>query len=207
MVFIIGGCMKINDIGDGNVVVDHSSTGDSVELFFNGDNNRVVIESACNLRNLNINIVGNNNEIIIGRRCSLRGSLNARHGSKINIGKCTSFVDARLFALEGTILVVGEYCMFSSRVYIRTSDEHPIYDLTTKNRINLAKNIYIHDKVWIGDNVTINKGVDVAEGVIIGACSVVLKSLKEANSIYAGAPARFIRSNVLWERHFSDDSQ
>lgn len=169
-------------------------------VIIRGSNNRIIIEEACNLRNLLIDVIGDDNTITIGRRCSLRGSIYVRHGSTVSIGKCTTFVNVLLFALEKRSLTIGEYCMFSSRIYIRTSDEHPIYDLETKKRINPAKDISINNKVWIGDNVTINKGVEICEGIIIGACSVVLKSLREVNSIYAGSPARLIRTSVSWER-------
>ncbi|WP_026879010.1 acyltransferase [Ignatzschineria larvae DSM 13226] len=193
--------MKVTEEGSNNTITDLSNTDHSVRVIIRGSNNNITIYESCNIRNMLIDISGDNNTLVINRRCSLRGSIYIRHGSKVTIGKCTSFVQALLFALEKCHLSIGEYCMFSSRVYIRTSDEHPIFDLKNDERINPAKDVIIGNKVWIGDNVTINKGVKVNDGNIIGACSVVLKSLKEVNSIYAGTPARLIRTNVSWDRY------
>ena len=53
--------------------------------------------------------------------------------------------------------------------------------------------IKIEDNVWIGANVTILPGITVGTHSVIGAGSVVTKDV-EPFSIYAGVPARKIRS-------------
>lgn len=60
---------------------------------------------------------------------------------------------------------------------------------------NLIKNekIIIEDDVWIGANVTILPGVKIGRNSVIGAGSVVNKSI-DSHSIYAGIPARKIRN-------------
>ena len=50
----------------------------------------------------------------------------------------------------------------------------------------------IEDKVWIGANVTVLKGVTIGKNAVIGAGSVVTKSIPE-NAIAIGAPAKVIR--------------
>ena len=49
------------------------------------------------------------------------------------------------------------------------------------------------DNVFIGYNVTILPNVRIGENVIIGACSTITKDC-EANSVYAGSPAKKIGS-------------
>jgi chloramphenicol O-acetyltransferase type B len=51
----------------------------------------------------------------------------------------------------------------------------------------------IEDDVWIGHGVTIMRGVKIGEGSIVGANSVVTKDIPPY-SIFAGVPAKFIRS-------------
>lgn len=64
--------------------------------------------------------------------------------------------------------------------------------------------INIKDNVYIGQNVTILRGVTIGENTIVGACSLVNKSL-EANSVYAGVPAKRICSLEEWKEKFLDD--
>lgn len=60
---------------------------------------------------------------------------------------------------------------------------------------NLTKDIpvYIEDEAWIGANVVILPGVTIGRCCVIGAGSVV-NSDTEPYSVYAGTPARKIRS-------------
>lgn len=90
--------------------------------------------------------------------------------------------------------------MLSSGIFIRTSDEHPIYDIQSGLRINDAKDVTIGNKVWISEGVTINKGSIVPDGSIIGSRSVVIGKLRRPNSIYAGVPVKLIREGVRWDR-------
>ena len=52
--------------------------------------------------------------------------------------------------------------------------------------------IVIEDDVWIGANSVITKGVTIGRGAIVGACSVVTKSVGPYE-IWGGVPAKFIR--------------
>lgn len=51
----------------------------------------------------------------------------------------------------------------------------------------------IKSNVWIGYGAVINKGIVIENGTVVGANSVVTKNI-EANSVYAGVPAKKIRS-------------
>ncbi len=64
-----------------------------------------------------------------------------------------------------------------------------------RNVLTKSGTIMIGDEVWIGANVTILPGVHVGECSVIGAGSVVTKDI-EPYSIYAGVPARKLRSLV-----------
>lgn len=53
--------------------------------------------------------------------------------------------------------------------------------------------VVIGNNVWIGANAIILPGVFIADGCVIGAGSVVTKSICESNSLVVGNPAKFIR--------------
>ena len=95
---------------------------------------------------------------------------------------------------------IGKDCMFATNVLIRTTDSHTIIDQKTKEVINYAQDITIGDNVWLAYGVTVLKGANIASGSIVGAESVVTKSCDEPNAIYAGVPAKKIRSNIKWYR-------
>ena len=52
--------------------------------------------------------------------------------------------------------------------------------------------VYIGDRVWIGENVVTLGGVRIGSGCVIGANSVVNRSIPE-NCIAAGVPASVIK--------------
>lgn len=56
-----------------------------------------------------------------------------------------------------------------------------------------ARCLFIGNSVFIGAKSIILKGVTIGENSVIGAGSVITKSVP-ANQMWAGNPARFIRS-------------
>jgi acetyltransferase-like isoleucine patch superfamily enzyme len=59
--------------------------------------------------------------------------------------------------------------------------------------LEITKPIEIKDNVYIGMNSIIMPGVKIGNNVIIGAGSVVNKDIPD-NSVFAGVPAKFIKS-------------
>ena len=64
--------------------------------------------------------------------------------------------------------------------------------------------IIIKNNVFIGSGTTILRGITIGENVIVGACSLVNKSLPDGG-VYAGVPAKRICSIEEWEKKFTED--
>lgn len=103
-------------------------------------------------------------------------------GKNVFINSCCRFQD------QGGI-VIGNDVLIGHNVTIATLN----HDISANKRANLSPNpVKISDKVWIGSDCTILPGVELGEGSIIGAGSVVVKSIPK-NCIAVGNPARVIK--------------
>ncbi|MEV4608677.1 acyltransferase [Neorhizobium sp. LMR1-1-1.1] len=200
---------RIIDKGSNNILLvdKHAVIDETVKIEFNGSNNRVSIGRKTHIRAPNvISFVGDGHSVNIGEGCNLRGSIHMRQRrSTISIGDGTTAVAAHFFAMEGRSIKIGTDCMFSSGIYVRTSDEHSIYDGETGQRINRARDVTIDNHVWIGEGATIGKGVVIPQGCIVAARSVVTKSLIVENAIYAGSPPRMVRAGITWDRRLREE--
>ena len=95
---------------------------------------------------------------------------------------------------------IGNNVLIASKVYIsdcshgsyagNQDDSNP--NSIPKDRPLYSKPVIIEDNVWIGEFVSILPGVTIGKGSIIGANSVVSKSLPE-NVIAVGSPAKAIK--------------
>ncbi|TRX34801.1 acyltransferase [Flavobacterium sp. ZT3R18] len=94
--------------------------------------------------------------------------------------------------VKGNSVKIGKGCQISHNVRVYTSTDIADQDFSLENRLKKSANVIIGDFVWIGANVFINPGVEIGNNSIIGANSVVTKSV-EANTIVGGVPARIIK--------------
>lgn len=91
-------------------------------------------------------------------------------------------------------VTIGRNCLFASHVYISDHDHDfsdPAIPPTRSNSL-LTSPVRIGDNVWLGERVTVLKGVTIGDSSVVGAGSVVSKSVP-ARSIAAGVPARVLR--------------
>lgn len=144
-----------------------------------GDNNRIVIGEETTIVKGHINIEGSNNTVIIGNRTKMCGQIN-------------------IACIESTRIDIGDDCLFSAGIELRSGDSHSIID-GEGNRLNGSKSITIENHVWVGQNVFILKGVKIPKNSIVGAGSILTKVFTETNVIIAGVPAKIVRSDVNWD--------
>lgn len=171
------------------------------EIIFSGLGNTAIIEDDTKIINSRITFSGNNSKIYISSsRHAAMIRANLHNENVIYIGKNNYFngiID--MLASEQRHIVIGNNCLLSYGITIRTADPHLIYDIATSCRINQSKDVLIGDHVWIGQNVLVLKGSKIHSGAIIGGNSVVTATRHiRSNEMWAGNPAKKVREGVFW---------
>ena len=107
---------------------------------------------------------------------------------------------------------IGNNVLFASKIYV-SDCSHGSYagdqydsspDSIPHDRKLHSKPVIIEDNVWLGEFVSVLPGVTIGKGTIVGANSVVSKSLP-ANVIAVGSPAKPIKKynfeTQRWEKY------
>ena len=162
-----------------NINIGSNVSMKNCNFIFYGENNKITICDGAQLNNVTFWVEDSGNEIIIGEKSTFHGN-------------------CQLAACEGTSISIGNDCMFSHDIYMRTTDSHSI--IKENKRINQAKDIRIGNHVWIGMQSLILKGTNIPDGCIIGARSTVSSLEMEKNCIYAGHPVKLINKGINWKR-------
>lgn len=190
-----------SNIGGGNKFVNYGCAKIYQDII--GRNNLISVSNNSFIDKCYVRIRGNNNRInfddgvYCGKGCSfwMEGD-----NITIDIGRNSTFTrDIQLCAQEDdTIISLGEDCMLSNNIIIRTSDSHPIYN-ENGERINCARSVRIGNHVWIAPNSKIMKGAEIGDGSIIGSNTIVTKIIPQ-NVLVVGAPAKVVKENINWSR-------
>lgn len=173
-----------------------------IKKFINkGKNLKIHIKGGGRLKNCNIINYGNNNIITMdkGVRISNTTFWFVSDNNTINIGKDFSMESGEIAALEGKKIIIGDDCMFSNNISLRTGDSHPIYSMMGE-KINNGSNIIIGDHVWLCEGVTVLKGSSIPNNSVVGVKSLVNKKLDIEDSIYVGCPVKLKKRNIEWKR-------
>lgn len=111
-------------------------------------------------------------------------------GNNCNIGQY-SHISAIDKIYIGDDLLTGRYVYIGDNSHGGLSwEESKIPPISRK--LKSKGEVVIGNNVWIGDKATILPGVTIGDNVIIGANSVVTKSIP-SNTLVAGVPARIIK--------------
>lgn len=110
------------------------------------------------------------------------------YGTNISLGDGT-YINMNCSFIDDGKISIGRHVMFGPAVVIATVG-HPVKP--DMRAYMYTDPVTIEDNCWIGANVTICPGVTIGENTVVGAGSVVTKSLP-ANVVAAGNPCRVIR--------------
>ena len=170
---------QININGKNNIIIceENVSLWHS-RIDFNNDNSILYLSSSQFDYYFNISINGNN-ICFIGRNNFFNGLLH-------------------LVLSESKNIIIGDDCLISYNISIRTSDVHLLYNSKTKERINYSKSVYIGDHVWLGQSAVILKGTKIGSGATIGANSVLSNKIIPSNTTFVGSPARLLHEDTFW---------
>jgi lipopolysaccharide O-acetyltransferase len=124
------------------------------------------------------------------------------------IGKNVQINDFVHIAAKQSV-VIGDNVLIASKVFISdvshgsykgdSFDSDPMLD--PQKRELISSPVFIAENVWIGESVSILPGVRIGESSIIGANSVVTKSIP-GYSIAVGNPARVIKRYDFNTQHW-----
>lgn len=188
--------------GRGNRIVNNGvRVGSRIQI--DGDGNKIILEKGCMLLNTLIKIEGNNNTVILKARSYVSGA-----ELWVEDNKCTLSVGERTFVGHHTHLactedesqlIVGDDCMLSSYVQVRTGDSHAILDLD-ENRINPAQSVFIGNHCWLGEGSKVLKGVTLKGDNIVSTGAIVTSSF-ERNLLLGGIPAKVLKEKVTWNKN------
>lgn len=99
-------------------------------------------------------------------------------------------------------IVIGKQCVLSSGVILYTHNHNvngiePLLETQVKNGIAYLDK-KIEDDVWINTNaIILPHCTHIAKGVLVGAGSIVTKPINEEYSVWAGNPARRVKSRII----------
>jgi len=113
--------------------------------------------------------------------------------SRIEIADGVQINNDAFIKSEGPGISIGRGALIGSEVTIYDSDFHDLRPGRRRGGAPRMAAVEIGEDVFIGDRVVVLKGVSIGRHAVIGAGSVVTRSVPEF-AIAAGNPARVIRS-------------
>ena len=197
--YILSNKNELTRIGTNKVFGDFSI--DNSVIKFEGEHNSIIFQKGASLTNSKIVFQGYNSVLYLeSKNFSISSLIGTDCLIYIKQNNRTVFQCQINIAESGTIFL-GNSNMIARNVKIWNSDFHPIYDKDSFTRVNLSKNVFIGDHVWLCEEVSILKNSIINSGAIVGYRSTVFGTALKPDSIYGGTPARLIKSNIFWDFH------
>lgn len=126
----------------------------------------------------------------IGEGFTIEGPFSCDYGFNIEIGE-NFYANTNLVILDGAKVTIGDNVFIAPNVGLYTAG-HPV-DVPRRNEgLEYAFPIHIGNNVWIGAGVSVLPGVTIGDNTVVGAGSVVTRSLP-SNVVAAGNPCKVLR--------------
>lgn len=124
---------------------------------------------------------------------NLHGAVFIEKDARLRVGNDVGMSSTRLWIHES--VTIGDNVKIGACVLITDTDAHPMDFLTrrTSNYVTNSAPVVIEDDAWIGAHSIVLKGVTIGARSIVGAGSVVTRSIT-ADCVAVGNPCRVIKS-------------
>ncbi|VTQ67007.1 serine O-acetyltransferase [Campylobacter jejuni] len=133
----------------------------------------------------------------LGESCWIEPPLRVAYGTHIHIGN-HFYANFNLTVVDDATVTIGNNVMIAPNVTLATAG-HPIDPDIRITGQQFSLPIVIEDNVWLGTGVIVNPGVTIGRNSVIGAGSVVTKSIPP-NVVAAGVPCRVLRPITASDR-------
>ncbi|NNH34609.1 acyltransferase [Acinetobacter sp. NIPH 2377] len=146
-----------------------------------GDDVTIIVESGASL------IIGDNS--FIGESCYIKC-----FGGKIEIGHDVSINSKSFLNGCGGLKISNNTRIGTQSIMIASNHKFDDPEVLVKDQIT-KQGIVIGENIWFGARVTVLDGVSIADNSVVGACSLVSKSITEAG-VYIGIPAKKLEKSL-----------
>lgn len=129
----------------------------------------------------------------VGRKATVMPVFACDYGYNIVAGR-NLFMNYNCVLLDCAPIVIGDDVQFGPAVQVYTA-HHPLDAAARRDGLESASPVSIGDNVWVGGAAVICPGVEIGNDAVIGAGSVVTRSVPPG-AVVAGNPARVLREVV-----------
>lgn len=170
-----------------------------LNYFYSGRISMMFMSCGKNLYVIRSVTLWNPNRIIVGDDVSIhKNAILATHsndarleiGNGVVVGEYCHITALNNITIADGVLM-GKKCLISDNNHGKIGKEEIMLPPNQRKIISKGK-VYIGRNAWLGDNVVVLPGVYIGEGCIIGASSVVTKSIPPY-TVCAGNPAKIIK--------------
>ncbi len=138
--------------------------------------------------------VDNPRKLVLGKRCQIEEWVwfkMVNPAARISVAEHSFIGRGSEFDVSDQVQV-GSHVLIAPGVFITDHGHNASAGALIEEQGCTAAPVVIGDDVWIGARAIILKGVTIGNGAVIGAGSIVNRSV-EPNAIVAGVPAKLLR--------------
>lgn len=187
--------------GSNNTINYSGSYLKKIKIEIIGHNNEIEIKNLSRLINCSIIIRGSGHKLIIDEKNYITNTdfSFVQDEGTIKLGKRNHIGGIKMLSGESKMISIGDDCLFSSNIEIRTTDSHSILSLETKQRINIAKDVIVRNNIWIGNSSRLWKGTIIDDNCVVGYGSMTNGHIP-SNCLAVGTPAKVLKENIVWDK-------